>query len=202
MGDGVKDETSTQHLDVLMGRVAKGDRAAFSDLYAQTLDRCFAMALSVLGARVWAEDCVADTYVAVWRGAASFDPARGNAVAWILMMCRTRALDRLRRERTQAGYGSAPGLPDEESGQGADPAAVFGGFLAFGQLAEAMQRLSADQRRALELTYFQGLTHTEVAEATGWPTGTAKSHVRRALASLRKDLLDVEEEPELASQGQ
>lgn len=188
----MRDEASNEQLDQLMARVATGDRHAFSEFYALTADRCMALAVSVLGSRTWAEDCVADTYVAVWRNAAGFDPQRAHAGAWVMMMCRTRAIDRMRREHTQVGYSIKLAPADDSAEQSLDPARAFGGLLAFDKLADALQKLTPDQRRALQLTYFHGLSHSELAEATGWPTGTAKSHVRRALATLRKDLVNDE----------
>jgi RNA polymerase sigma-70 factor, ECF subfamily len=179
-------------LDALLQRVAAGERAAFDAFYSATVDRCMALARSVLGNHAWAEDCVADSYVAAWRQAASFDPGRASAMAWLSMICRTRAIDRLRRERTQVGYSLRLRPLDDEAEQGLDPASVFGGFLAFGKLERALHRLSGEQRRLLELTYFQGLSNSEIATATGLPLGTVKSCIRRGVALLRKELLDDE----------
>lgn len=178
--------------DALLARVAAGERAAFDAFYSATVDRCMALARSVLGNHAWAEDCVADTYVAAWRQASSFDPSRASAIGWLSMICRTRAIDRLRRERTQQGYSVSLRPLDDEAEQGLDPASVFGGFLAFGKLAEALQKLSGEQRRLLEFTYFQGLSNSEIAATTGLPLGTVKSCIRRGVALLRKELLDDE----------
>lgn len=178
--------------DALLARVAAGERAAFDAFYSATVDRCMALARSVLGNSAWAEDCVADTYVAAWRQASSFDPARASAIGWLSMICRTRAIDRLRRERTQQGYSISLRPLDDEAEQGLDPASVFGGFLAFGKLAEALQKLSDEQRRLLKFTYFQGLSNSEIAAITGLPLGTVKSCIRRGVALLRKELLDDE----------
>ncbi len=185
-------------LDELLQRVGRGDRRAFDQFYARSVDRCLALACSVLGNRGWAEDCVADSYVHAWRQASAFDPARASAIGWLLMICRTRAIDRLRRERTQAGYADPAQAPETSSAQGQDPAQVFGGLIAFGRLQQALQQLSAEQRRALEMTYFQDLSNAEIAAATGWPLGTVKSLIRRGIAVLRKELLDDEPDREFA----
>lgn len=190
-------QATNQQLDALLAEVAKGDRRAFAQFYAQTVDRCMGLAVSVLGSRVWAEDCVADAYVAAWRQAATFDAARSPAIAWLFMICRTRAIDRLRREQMHASYSvdvrRQEGGTDGGNGGGGEGVLNFGDFVAVRQLHSALRQLSDEQRIAVELAYFQGMSHSEVAAATGWPIGTAKSYVRRALAVLRKELVQNEE---------
>lgn len=194
----VTDQASNQQLDALLGQVAKGDRRAFAAFYAQTVDRCMALAVSVLGSRIWAEDCVADAYVTAWRQAAKFDAARAPAIAWLFMICRTRAIDRLRREQLHASY--SVGVRQQEGNvqggteSGSEGVVNFGDFVAVRQLHSALQQLSGEQRTAVELAYFQGMSHSEVAAATGWPIGTTKSYVRRALAVLRKELMQHEDQ--------
>jgi RNA polymerase sigma-70 factor (ECF subfamily) len=173
-------------LNALLGKIASGDQAAFRAFYEATVDRCTGVATSVLRSTVWADDCVADTYVQVWRTAGQFDSSRGHALAWLTMLCRTRAIDRLRKE--QAQLITAAELIAEHRDD--DMQDRFGDMQATGALKSALAQLSGEQRRALELTYFQGLSNSEIAKITGWPLGTTKSHVRRALAVLRKELLD------------
>lgn len=175
-------------LNTLLGKVAAGDQHAFRAFYEATIDRCVGVAMSVLKSQVWSDDCVADCYVQVWRTAAQFDSSRGHALAWLTMLCRTRAIDRLRKE--QAQLITAAELLRETPDEAEDR---FGEMQATGALKKALQELSTDQRRALELTYFQGLSNSEIAKVTGWPLGTTKSHVRRALTLLRKELLDAVE---------
>ena len=186
------DQATNQQLDALLGQVANGDRRAFAEFYAQTVDRCMALAVSVLGSRTWADDCVADAYVAAWRQAANFDAARAPAIAWLLLICRTRAIDRLRREQMHVSYSVGTRLQEENVEHdiegGSEDVVNFGDFIAVRQLHSALQQLTGAQRTAVELAYFQGMSHSEVAAATGWPIGTTKSYVRRALAVLRKEL--------------
>jgi len=188
----VSEHPDQDSLDALLQRVAAGERAAFDAFYTATVDRCMALARSVLGNPAWSEDCVADTYVAAWRQAANFDPARASAIGWLSMICRTRAIDRLRRERTQIGYSISLRPIDDEVEQSLDPAAQFGRFLVSGKLQKALSQLSAERRKLLELTYFQGLSNSEIAAATGLPLGTVKSGLRRSVALLRKELLEDE----------
>ncbi len=173
-------------LNDLVGKIAAGDQAAFRAFYEATVDRCVGIAMSVLKSQVWADDCVADSFVQVWRTAAQFDASRGHALAWLTMLCRTRAIDRLRKEQAQL-ITAAELLRETPADDGDDR---FGDMQPTGALKHALGQLSHEQRRALELTYFQGLSNTEIAKVTGWPLGTTKSHVRRALSVLRKELID------------
>jgi RNA polymerase sigma-70 factor, ECF subfamily len=190
----VTDHSTNQRLDALLGQVAKGDRQAFAEFYAQTVDRCMALAVSVLGSRTWADDCVADSYVTAWRQATTFDATRAPAIAWLFMICRTRAIDRLRREQMHVSYSVDVRRQHDGLEAGADGVVSFGDFVAVRQLRSALQQLTQEQRTALDLAYFQGMSHSEVAAATGWPIGTTKSYVRRALAVLRKELIEDEDQ--------
>lgn len=184
-------------LDELVRRFARGDRAAFETFYEHTVDRCMALAMRILGNFAWAEDCVAETYASAWRHATGFDPARANAIGWLFMMCRTRAIDHQRRERAQLRH--VRGVThDLEAEHSQDPASVFGGFLAFAKLQSALEQLTADQRRVLELTYFHALSNSEIADATGMPLGTVKSCIRRGVHVLRKELLSDERDLDTA----
>ena len=175
-------------LNELLLQVAKGSRAAFEHYYRRTVDRCLALATSVLVSGLWAEDCVAETYVSVWRTAPSFDPSRSSALSWLLLICRNRAIDRLRRERFQV-----PLSPTDDS-RTTEPVSElrFGDFIAIDRLRAGLLQLSTAQRRVIDLGYFQGLSQAEIANHTGWPLGTVKSHMRRSLNLLRQSLGEVE----------
>ncbi len=178
-------------LDALLGDIAGGDEVAFEAFYVATIDRCFALARGVLNDRAWAEDCAADVYAQVWRSAAEFDARKGSAMAWLIMIARTRAIDLLRRERRHRGVAwspselSAVAAPVSEYG--------FGGLIAVGRLKRALGALSDVQKRMVELAFFHDLSHGEIARTTGIPIGTVKSHLRRALASLKQGLVVTDE---------
>lgn len=180
-------------LNELMQRIAHGDRAAFDAFYRQTVDYCMAIASSVLNHSGWAEDCVAEAYVTVWRQSMNFDPSRAQARSWLAMICRSRAIDRLRRERTQEHPEFTANLADWTATAELDPALRFGHLLAGGKLRTALAQLDQRQRQLLELCYFQGLSNSEIAAATGLPLGTVKSGLRRSIAHLRKELLSHEQ---------
>lgn len=176
----------------LLARAARGDGVAFRQFYDATVPRCYGLALSLLFVPSTAEDCVAETYAQVWRTAASYDIEKGTPMAWLLMICRTRAIDQLRREQAQRAViadveTDALDAPiDDDAGRGA--------WLGSGRLRDALARLGAAERRLVALAFGQDLTHSEIAESTGIPLGTVKSRLRRALGILRQELA-VDEAP-------
>ena len=151
-------------------------------LYDAYHRQAMGLAFQLLGDVPDAEEVVQDAFVAAWRAAASYDPARGSTRAWLLTMVRSRALDRLRARRRTA---SSPleGLPEPE-----DAMDVFAEVAADeeGQVArEALVRLPPEQRQVIELAYFAGLSHAEIAARIAVPLGTVKSRIRLALDRLR-----------------
>lgn len=176
----------------MMDRVKLGDRRAFETIYRHSAQQLYSVARSMLGSPTDAEDCVAEVYMAAWKNAPSYESARGSVLAWLLNMCRSRAIDRLRRTQTQRQNADKLSIGEQLATPDRDPAQRFGGFLAFGKLQRALSMLSPAQRQALELAYWGGYTHSEIAAHTGWPAGTAKSHVRRAVEILRKECGDHE----------
>ena len=167
-------------------RMADGDGQALAMLYDRHSRVTYSLALRILGEPLEAEEVVQDVFSQAWRQAARFDRSRGAVVAWLLMMTRSRAIDRLRsrQPRRDADDPDLDGLP-------ADVAPVSEQLIASQQVAhvrEAMTALPMEQRTALELAYFEGLTQTEIAERTQTPLGTVKTRIRTALTSLRRSV--------------
>ena len=161
--------------ETLIRRLTAGDQRAlgeFYDLYAGLVN---GLAIRILRDRTEAEDVVQEVFVQVWRQAARFDPTRGSPEAWICTMARTRALDRLRRRTSRREE-------PEEAAPGPTEAPKTEEALA---VRKAMDALSADQRKALELAYYEGLTQSEIAERLGEPLGTIKTRIRTAMIRLR-----------------
>jgi RNA polymerase sigma-70 factor (ECF subfamily) len=162
----------------LIERVASGDQSALNALYDRYAGLVNGLALRILRDPSDAEDVVQDVFVQAWRQADRFDSARGSPEAWICTLARTRALDRLRRRvsRREEPAEAAPGTT-------ATPRNVE--ILA---VRKALEELSANQRRALELAYYEGLTQSEIAERLGEPLGTVKTRIRTAMIRLREAL--------------
>jgi RNA polymerase sigma-70 factor (ECF subfamily) len=168
-------------------RIRAGDAAALGELYDRHAAAALAVALRVVGGREEAEDVVHDAFVAVWRKIDRFDAERGSLRAWLLTVVRNRAIDRVRVRRTAIDVDDA----DERSLLRTGPNPTWEAALgrtAAGDLRRAMDALPDEQRRAIELAYFEGYTYREVADVTGVPAGTANGRLRLALAKLRDAL--------------
>lgn len=175
-------------LDVqLMTRVAGGDLDAIAELYDRHATRVFALAHRVLRNRPDAEDVVQDVFSQAWRTAGSYRADRGSVVAWLLVITRTRALDRIRARRApEQGLDGAAAQVLVARDQ--LPADELIAREQAGQVRNALLQLPDEQRRALELAYFEGLSQTEIAATLQTPLGTVKTRIRTALATLRRSL--------------
>jgi RNA polymerase sigma-70 factor, ECF subfamily len=172
----------------LMHRVAAGDAAALAELYDLSSRYVYGICLKVLRNPADAEEVTLDVYTQAWRQAARFDADRGEPLAWLLILARSRAIDRLRarggvrrhEEDFDLVRDVASPLIDPESGSALAQRASI--------VRAALACLPAEQREVIELAYFQGLTHTEIAAKLAQPLGTAKSRIRLALQRLRLTL--------------
>jgi RNA polymerase sigma-70 factor (ECF subfamily) len=182
-------ELSEGELVRLIARIARGDAVAFRAFYDATVDRCYRLALSLLSASAPAEDCVSEAYAQVWRSAGSYDVERASPLAWLTMICRSRAIDLLRRE--QARSAALRDVASDESSaemmlEGDDNADAW---LGTTPVRAALSRLGVAERRLVSLAFVHDLSHAEIAESTGLPLGTVKSRLRRALQTLRQELV-------------
>ena len=166
---------------VLVERFRRGDQTVLRELYDRYGGLVHRLGLACLSSHHDAEDITQATFVAAWRGRETFDPDRGSIAGWLLGIARRQVLDRLRvlrRERgvlaavrdTDAGYSEVPG-----------PERVLDRLVVLDEL----RRLPDEQRRVVELAFFDDLTHVQIAGVTGLPLGTVKSHLRRGLSRLR-----------------
>ena len=173
-------------IDVL-GRLAAGDREAVAQLYDRYAARVMGLAYRIVRNTSDAEDVVQEVFSQAWRTAPNYQASRGTVVGWLLMMARTRAIDRLRTRHTRHDTGAEPDLEALPS----DAAPVSDQIIANQQAAHvraAILTLPAEQKTALELAYFEGLTQTQIAERLRIPLGTVKTRIRSALASLRRSV--------------
>lgn len=166
--------------------IAAGAQDALANLYDDTNHLVYSAALRMLGNSADAEEVTLDVYTQVWRTAASFDSDRGSVLAWLLTITRSRAVDRQRwtwsRSRLEQPLADYAEPPPERAGR---PAAFFG--LA-PMLEAAVASLASEQREAIELAYFNGFSHTEMADRLGVPLGTVKTRIRLGMMKLRKAL--------------
>jgi len=186
-------ETSTAHnqdqLVALLTRVADGDEAALEELYDATVNRIYGLALRITVRGELAEEVVSDVFLQVWRQARNFEAQRASPLAWMMMLCRTRSIDALRRE----GSRTPDQRVDLDKREIADDhAAVPLDQLMSGEFSQQIQNalgvLNDIQRQTIALAFYRSMSHQEVADYTGQPLGTVKSNLRRAQALLRSEL--------------
>jgi len=173
------------HAHRVVERMAAGDAAALGDLYDSHARSIYSLALRILGNTSDAEDVVQDVFTQAWRQAARYDPRRATVVGWLLMMARSRSLDRLRSRQARPDRTIAVPLPDLASGDPGQEAVVAGAQDA-ARLRTALERLGDAARTPIELAYYEGLSQSAIAERLGQPLGTVKTRMRTALAQLRE----------------
>lgn len=170
----------------LVERIMAGEEDALSALYDRYAGMLFAMLVRILKDTSAAEEVLQDLFLQLWRGASRFDSSRGSLPAWLLVIGRNRALSRLRRRERREILED----PEEFSLESVPSAGDLEDEAARTQLMQrlrgAMATLPPEQKEALELAYFEGMTQTEIAARTGSPLGTVKSRVRAAMQSLKR----------------
>ena len=185
--------TSSDSSDLaLLERMRGGDESALATLYDRWCDRVNSLAVHLLRDVRDAEDIVEETFWQAWRSAARYDAARGTVGAWLLTITRSRALDRIRARRRRPEDTTLDDVPEAAApGENAADAVVAD---ETGRLVRAaMAELPAEQRQALELAYFSGLSQSEIANKTGQPLGTIKTRMRLAMNKLRERLASLKE---------
>lgn len=178
-----------QGLGTLLARMADGDEAALAAFYDATVAKAYGLALRIVGTPSAAEEVVVDTYHQAWREARRFDPRRGVPMAFLMMMCRSRALDAL-RSRDQAVPHEDPAslIDDADQPRGGDPLDLLVAMDTHSAVHGALALLAPAQRQMIALAFFRGMTHEEIAAHAALPLGTVKSQIRRALDVLRRTL--------------
>jgi RNA polymerase sigma-70 factor (ECF subfamily) len=170
----------------LVLRIVNRDQSALAEVYDRYGSLVYAVALRVLRDGPAAEEVLQDTFHRLWIVAARFDPARGSLPAWLAVTARHRAIDYLRRRAPANDSDSA--APEIELPFDLEEHISRNGLMD--RVRGALGRLPDAQRTLVELAYFQGMTHTELAQSTGEPLGTVKTRLRAAMAGLRKELAE------------
>jgi RNA polymerase sigma-70 factor (ECF subfamily) len=180
---------SKEHLAMAVCAVARGDKAAFTLVYAKTASKLFGIIMRIVRRKEVAEDVLQEVYLRIWQHADAFDPRGGSPITWMATIARNCALDEVRHK------GLA--LPIDECPEvlrlaGEDGVLISDKSDASRDLAAALQRLSPEKRAILLQAYCYGLTREEIAERLGRPVPTVKTWLRRALAELKGCLLEQE----------
>jgi RNA polymerase sigma-70 factor, ECF subfamily len=174
----------------LMELIAGGDADAFEVLLERHADAAFSLAYRMCGKRSVAEDVAQEAFLALWRSGARYDRTRGSVRSWTLGIVHNRAIDALRRtgvhdrrRATEEGIEEGLEAPERTDSQAIENAACD-------EIRTALAQLPAEQRRVIELAYFGGFTHTEIATMLDTPIGTVKGRMRLGLEKLRGRLED------------
>ena len=178
----------------LVGHIAQGDEAALARFYDLTSPVVFGLAARVLRDRRDAEESTLEVYLQVWRTASDYDPDRGSPMAWLATMTRSRAIDRLRASRqwSSAAVPLPAGFSERQSAPGSDPAESTLIQERAAQVRQAVNALKPEQREVLEIAYFGGLSHGQIARQLGLPLGTVKTRIRTGMMQLRARLSALE----------
>ena len=181
------------HLANLIRGMAVRDQSAMSALYDATNRLVYSLVLRILSDPAIAEEVMLDVYMQVWRQASTYDEKRGAPLAWLTTVARSRAIDRLRsgKQRQQREE------PLERADNHSTPANVEEAVEASEmrqRVRAALEELSPEQREVIELAYYGGLSHSEIAAKLGQPLGTVKTRTRLGMMKLRDSLKDVQDE--------
>lgn len=184
--DGAGNGTNLDaELRAVIARAARRDERALERLYDLTFGRVYAVALRILRNAETAEEVVEDTYWQAWREASRYDPARGRALTWLLTICRSRALDALRRREPAEVTGDIESLQSDVAAEKTDPYELLDAFQRSSAIHAAIGKLKPQVRQLVALAFFRGLTHQEIADACDMPLGTVKTTLFRACRQLQ-----------------
>lgn len=168
-----------------LARTAQGDRKAFAGLYQQSHRAVFGMCLNLLRDRDEANDVLQETYIQVWHHAGEYHADRGSVMTWMMSIGRYRCLDVLRRRRYDMDVDA---ISDEHPGDAQGPMENVHQQANHQRLSTCLEGLDERYRSSIEMAYFRGFTHQQLAVAMGQPLGTTKSWIRRGLDVLRRCL--------------
>jgi RNA polymerase sigma-70 factor (ECF subfamily) len=177
----------------LLQRIVARDTAALADLYDRHHRLLFGLIFRIVRNRPEAEEILQDLFLRVWTRAETYDPRVGRPTPWLVRLARNRAIDRIRARRARNGAGN-PALPSSTADQAASgtdvrtPEAVVVDAERRRTVMDALAGLPDDQRRLIEAAFFEGYTHSELANLFGLPLGTVKTRIRAGMTSMRQRL--------------
>ncbi len=174
----------------LVEAMAKGDKSAMATLYDQLSGPLYSLAYRMLGDAAEAQDLTQDIFLQLWRTASGYDSRRGSVFSWAVTLTRNRAIDRIRmrRRRTEILSTAAPDLQPAAPDSNGDSASALWLREKSATVRNVLAELAPDQKQAIELAFFSGLTQQEIAERLKEPLGTIKARIRRGLLKLKDRL--------------
>lgn len=185
LSPSISNETEDAGYRTLIVRIADADQSALADLYDATAGRAYALALRITRHAQDAEDVVEETYFQIWRRADQYDAQRGRVLAWVLTICRSRALDLLRRHEPAELHADPGALSEQSDDQATDPQQLVAMFQRDSAVHAALAQLTGVQQQLVALAFLRDLSHQQIAEHLDMPLGTVKTHIRKALSALQ-----------------
>lgn len=169
-------------------RIRNQDSIALSELYDQASGLVYSVAMRILDNVADSEEVVVDVFSQVWKSASTWDLGRGSVTAWLILLARSRALDRARWRKSRTSAETT--VEDFQQFEANEPDAEQALSMKQQQarVRSAMSVLTSAQRQSLELAFFEGLTHQEISDRLGEPLGTVKSRIRTAMLRLKAEL--------------
>jgi RNA polymerase sigma-70 factor (ECF subfamily) len=182
-------QTAEEQQAKLLRRIAAQDRQALAEFYDQIASALFSVSIRILSDRHEAEEVIQDVFVQIWEKAPAFDPKMGAPFHWALTITRNRSIDRLRaRQRRSRLMDELEESSHDVSHQPGPVSQLLVGEDELAAVRSAVGSLPEEQRQAIEMAFFRGLTHFEIAEALNEPLGTIKARIRRGMLKLREGL--------------
>ncbi|MDQ6700795.1 MAG: sigma-70 family RNA polymerase sigma factor [Acidobacteriota bacterium] len=182
-----------------IAQARSGNAEALTKLYDESCRLVYSLILRIVGDAADAEEVCLDVYLQVWQSAHSFDGRRGGVTAWLLTIARSRAIDRVRstatRRRQEPNGNSYEQTLARHCSSEKSPDRLFACKRQTEVVFTALQKLEDKEREVIELAYFAGMTHAEIAACLNRPLGTVKTYIRRALMHLRRDFLQENARP-------
>jgi RNA polymerase sigma-70 factor (ECF subfamily) len=166
----------------LLDRVRVGDQGAMTEVFDRYSSAVYSVALRVLRDQGQAEDVVQEVFLQIWKNSSSFVRDRGSLGAWLVVVTRNRAIDHLRRRKP------TDSVEDVVLASSIDVASEAERNHLMERVRNVLDTLPQEQQQSMQLAFFEGLSHSEIAERTGDPLGTVKTRIRQALISIRKAL--------------
>jgi RNA polymerase sigma-70 factor, ECF subfamily len=171
----------------LLRQIGQGDRRSFEQLYERFSGVLFSIAYRMLNSQEAAEDVLQEVFVQIWKKAPTFDPARGRPMTWAVTLTRNKAIDLLRSAQRRSGLHES--MQREKEAFGRFDRSLFDVVASdemWKMVRDAIEKLSKEQRQAIELAFFASMTQTEIADHLKEPLGTIKARIRRGMLALRE----------------
>lgn len=177
-----------QEWGLLIAQIAQGDQAALATLYDRTSPQVYGLVFKILGDREAAEEVTLDVYTQIWRQAHTYDETRGTPGSWLMTLTRTRAIDRYRAGAAERGRIESLDAVEFFASDSETPEQDFAGGEQRRYVQQALASLTVEQREAIVLAYFYGLSQSEIADKLNAPLGTVKTRMRLGMVKLRDKL--------------